>query len=91
MSERTTSSTAGKVYITVTDKHHDVTRLAVDSVSYAHALANVLNDMGYKASHVPSTCTLYFNRDASEVERADQIMQQVLALKGGLSIVDLQF
>lgn len=81
---------AGSVYIAVTDEHNDVTRLVVDGVDYAHVLANVLNDMGYKASHVPSTCTVYFHREVAELERANIILDEVVRIKGGLSIVDLR-
>lgn len=81
---------SSKIYFTVRDAHHDVTRLVVESVGYAHALADALNDMGYRASHVPSTCTTHFHREVAELERANAILDEVVRVKGGLSIVDLK-
>jgi hypothetical protein len=84
------SKDAGKIYITTRSRSGDITRLTADSTEYAHALANVLNDLGYRASHVPATCTIYFNRDVDELSRVNDILDEVVAAKGGLSIVDLK-
>ncbi len=81
---------AGSVYVTVQDTHHDVTRIVVRGVEYAHALAGTLNDMGYKASHVPAACGVYFQRDVDELDRANSILDEVVRVKGGLSIIDLK-
>lgn len=90
MSDDATNNDAGKIYVTASSKDGEVTRFTAPNADYAHALANVLNDIGYKASHVPATCGVYFHRDASELRRVDNILEKVLAIKGGLSIVDLR-
>lgn len=78
--------TAGKIWFTV----DGTTRMVVDSTEYAHALAEALNQLGHRASHVPSACTIHFKRDTEEKARATLLLEEVVHAKGGLSIVDLR-
>jgi hypothetical protein len=81
---------SGKVYITVRDNHSDVTRIDVCNTEYANALDDVLNNIGYKASHVPSVCTVGFYRDCAELDRLSEILRKIIKIKGGLSLIDLK-
>lgn len=76
----------GELYITVDGN----TRIVHPSSQWLHAVANVLNDQGHQASHTVSACTIHFRRDADEEQRAMALLDEVVRVKGGLSIHDIQ-